>query len=287
MAILGQFRVAGLMLAVPGGVLLIRDIFLRIVDGNRRKRDEFSAMEYGGAVKEQAAVRPAMIGMFAKCWQLAYCRDAIRVRCPIFHHRTKCWRERVGCMCEENVIRHALDALINKEIISFEKPKVEKSEDEEDELIAGIPGIHEGQEPTQEIMPAVIPKHVDSKHVRIPHNPNLSAWTKRERCRNCVIYNEHQRLKYQFISPIVVLAVPGLAYWQLDNIGKYLNKLLATLDKMMQSVSLDPNATNKGIATSITHTSVIAEYMVLGCLAVIVTTMALRVVEWAIFKLKI
>ena len=288
-AILGQFRVAGLMMAIPGGILLIRDIFLRIVDGNRRNKEQFSAMEYGGAVKEQAAVvKSAPIGMFAKCWQLAYCRDAIRIRCPIFHHRTKCWRERVGCMCEENVIRHALDALINKEIISFEKPKVEKTEEEEDDLIAGIPGIREGQEPTQEIAASNIPKNMDRKHVKIPHNPNISNWAKRERCRNCVIYNEHQRLKYQFISPLVVLGVPALAYWKWEVITGFLTKLLATLDNLMAKVSLEANATSsKGIISSITSTSMIAQIMVLICLIVILTTMALRALEWAIFKLKI
>jgi hypothetical protein len=286
MAILGQFRVAGLMLAVPGGILLLRDLFLRLVDGNRRKTEEYTAMEYRGSVKEQAAVRPAVIGVLAKCWQLAYCRDAIRVRCPIFHHRTKCWKERVGCMCEENVIRHALDALINKEIISFEKPK-EETLDEDGELIAGIPGIREGQEPTRELPAKDIPKNVDRRHVKIPHNPNLSMYVKRERCRNCVIYNEHQRLKYQFLAPILVLAVPCVAYWQLDSIGGFLNKMLATLDNMMTRLSLDPNATNKGIVSSITQTSMVAQYMVLGCLIVIVMTMAIRVMEWAIFKLKI
>src|SRR5258708_31985885 len=69
-AILGQFRVAGLMLAVPRGILLIRDIFLRFVDGDRRKRDEFSAVEYCGPRKEPAAVPPALVYMTVKCWHV-------------------------------------------------------------------------------------------------------------------------------------------------------------------------------------------------------------------------
>ena len=34
------------------------------------------------------------------------------------------------------------------------------------------------------------------KNVKIPHNPNIPMKFKVERCRNCVIYNEHQRHKY-------------------------------------------------------------------------------------------
>src|SRR5882757_1818330 len=143
---------------------------LRLFDGSRRKKEEFTAMEYGGNVREEEPPKGAPIGVFAKCWQMVYCRDAIRKRCPIYHARTKCWKERVGCMCEENVIRHALDAIISKELISTDEP-AKKTDDSGfitfEELATGKP-----QEKTVELPKRVGPPP-KPRDVKIPHNPNL------------------------------------------------------------------------------------------------------------------
>ncbi len=343
LAIMSQFRLAGIMLAVPGGILLVRDVILRLVDGSRRKREDFNAMQYGGAVKEEAPVGIVPIGMLAKCWQLPFCRDAIRRRCPIYHARSRCWKERVGCMCEENVIRHAMDAIINKEIISTDKPKEEApfapepagplqaappsglsvpaSGAQKSEAAASGPRAQPdiigfsidmpadrrleeaapassapaaaatatatAQERTEEFAPPAIARAVPPKHVKIPYNRTLSDTVKRERCRNCVIYNEHQRLKYQFLAPIVVLGVPALAYVKIETITGLLNHILQAMDQLMARLSPEANATNAGVMSSITSTSVIAEYLIIGCLVVIATTMVLRGLEYAVFKLKI
>ena len=42
-----------------------------------------------------------------------------------------------------------------------------------------------------------------------------------------------------------------------------------------------------GIAQSLTSTSIFAQYMVLGCLVIIATTMMLRFLEYVVFKLKL
>lgn len=306
-AILAQFKTAGIMLAVPGGILLLRDIFMRIVHGAQRRRDEFSTMQYGGAVQEEAPPRGAPIGVMAKCWQMSFCRDAIRRRCPIYHARTKCWKERVGCMCEENVIRHAMDAIINKEIIRFETkphdaPLTEPSKPSPADEIIAFEGEFAKQqttavaespeetetpeEKTEELKRPEVYVPPSRRDVKIPHNPHLSDYVKRERCRNCVIYNEHQRLKYQFMAPLFVLAIPGVVIWKIDLINGLLNSALARLDAIMSKISLEAGGTGP-VFTTITGTSVVAQYLVLGCLVVIVTTMALRALEWAIFKLKI
>jgi hypothetical protein len=278
LAIYRQFQLAGLILAVPGIILTVRDLILRMVDGSKRNREKMSGMQYGGAVKEEAPVGSAPIGMLARCWQMVYCRDAIRVRCPIYHARTKCWKERVGCMCEENVIRHAMDALINKEIISFDK----KKDDEGDPLNIGGDAP---KEKTETFPKPVVP--ISRSKVKIPYNTTISMAAKRERCRNCVIFNEHQRLKYQFLSPWVVLLVPGLAILKFEDISALLNRALHAVDAIMARLSPLPNAGNTGAFGSITSTSIIAEYIIIGCLVIIVTTMALRALEYAVFKMKI
>jgi len=291
MMILRQFRTAALMMAIPGVILVVRDLILRMIDSSRRNREEFRAMQFGGDVKEEAPVGTVLIGMFAKCWQLPFCREAIRKRCPIYHARTRCWRERVGCMCEENVIRHAMDAIIHKEVINKEDPlramegTPAAQEDsflteETDAKKADAPDPHKTTQVSR-------PEFTPPKHVRIPHNPNLPMSVKVERCRNCVIYNEHQRLKYQFFAPIFVIGVPALAAWKIDVIAGGLSSLMSKLDQMLTRLSFDPEATNRGIISSITSTSIAAQYIIIGCLIIIATTMALRTLEYLIFKWKI
>jgi hypothetical protein len=289
LTIMNQLKTAALMLAIPGGVLTLRDLVLRFADGSARKNEEFTAMQYGGAVKEEAPTGAPIIGMFAKCWQLPFCRDAIRKGCPIYHARTRCWKQRVGCMCEENVIRNAMDAVISKELITITKEEPEPS----DEVIqfeakpstpamAAAERTAEFPKRTTAVKPPPPPGQV-----KIPHNPNLPMSVKRERCRNCVIYNEHQRMKYQFFAPFFVLAVPAVAFWQIEAISGALNSVLSKVDEVMAHLSLNQEAVNSGHAASITQSNPIAGYIVIGCLVVIATTWVLRGLEYAIFKLKI
>jgi hypothetical protein len=287
LAILVQLKTAAMMMAVPGAVLIVRDLFLRIVEGGTRRREEFSAMQYGGAVKEEEQPGRPLIGIMAKCWQLPYCRDAIRKGCPIYHARTRCWRQRVGCMCEENVIRHAMDAIISKELIMFDAPVAQSTG-----LIDMTPVKDEGKPVTENPTPdqtkefPARPVPQNRRDVHIPHNPNIPMAIKRERCRNCVIYNEHQRLKYQFFAPLLVLALPGLAFFKAEDLSNLLNKVFATVDSMMARLALTGGAQNSGAMSSISGIG-FANYLLIGCLVVIGTTMALRALEYVIFKMKI
>jgi hypothetical protein len=284
LAIFSQFKVLALMMAVPGGILALRDLVLRVVDGSARNKEEFDAMQYGGAVKEEEQVGTPLIGVFAKCWQLPYCRAPIRKGCPIYHARTKCWKERVGCMCEENVIRNSMDALIGKEIIQREDPLIDRGGPQ---TLATMKPIADAGDKTEEFPP----KKVEAappprRNVKIPHNPNLSMRVKMERCRNCVIYNEHQRMKYQMFAPLTVLALPALAIWKIDAIIGGLNSILSAADNVMSRLSLAQGGAG-GAATNLFAGAGAVQYIVIGCLVVIVTTMSLRSLEYIIFRMKI
>jgi hypothetical protein len=283
MAIFNQLKIAALLMAVPGGILTIRDLVLRVIDCGSRRKEEFSAMQYGGAVQEEAEVGRPIIGIFAKCWQLPYCRPAIRKGCPIYHARTRCWRERVGCMCEENVIRHAMDALIGKEMIKKEQPDALMETG-----IAGLTLEKDRDEPPVEEKTTELPPRVSSppspRNVKIPHNPNVPMKFKVERCRNCVIYNEHQRMKYQFFAPLMVLALPALTAWKFEDLTGWLNKLIHSMDVLMGRFSLNSGGAPAGVSFLATPTSV--QFIIVGCLVVIGTTMLLRAMEVVIFKWK-
>lgn len=295
LAIYNQIKLSGLMMAIPGGILMVRDLVLRVVDGSQRKKNDFSGMQYGGNAVEEAPVSKPIIGIVAKCWQLTFCRDAIRKNCPIFHHRTRCWRERVGCMCEEKVIRQAMDSLINKDTSSF-NPFASDPEPVPDPLIEGFSIASFSTEKKEEektsektvefpVQTANRPP-ARGKEVKIPHNPNLPMRFKVERCQNCVIYNEHQRLKYQFFAPLTVLVVPALTFFNFSAISGGLDSLLRNADKVMARLSPLANPNSTGLASSLTGNE-IPKFIVIGCLVVIATTMTLRFLEYCVFKLKI
>ena len=55
---------------------------------------------------------------------------------------------------------------------------------------------------------------------------DLSPEAKRERCRNCIIYNEHQRQKHKALTAVALIAVPGLLVWQFPLLQAVVNVLL-------------------------------------------------------------
>src|SRR5205823_3893098 len=123
-------------------------------------------LKYGKGIKEEQNIRNTFMG---KCWQLPYCRKFVRERCLIYHSRRTCWKERVGCMCEEEVIRNAME---NR----------------------------------------TIPKDAVAAAKYIPVNNRITMAQKRERCRQCVIFNEHLKHQYRLFLPVTVAAFALLSF---------------------------------------------------------------------------
>lgn len=282
LAVYNELRVLGLLAMVPGGLFLLRDLYVLVVERSRRQEDERANLQYGSAVDEEQAPPSAWIGMLAKCWQLSYCREYFRLRCPIFYARTRCWRERVGCMCEENVIRTSMSHLLPD--AEAERPSYRPNAQLLGEAGEEAPPEQEVTQQTRPVAARNVPLRIAPKDVRIPSNPNMPMELKRERCRNCVIYMEHQRLKYQFLAPLSVLVVPGLAALFFADIQRALGALLEGADRVVARLSLDPNIREYGFSTAIPAS---AQYVLLACLVVIATTMVLRFLEYTTFKLKI
>jgi hypothetical protein len=191
-------------------------------------------LKFGKGIKEEADRKNVFMG---NCWQLPYCRKFVRERCPIFHSKRTCWKERVGCMCEEEVIRNAME---NKPI-----PR--------DAVLAGN---------------------------MIPKNHRLTPQQKFERCKTCVIYNEHQRHKYKLMLPVTVLSFV-VGYVLLHN------PLVATFGFTIERINrVIHNATLSGGGSSFVAPTAFVECLMFVC-ALMLLTYALKVLEFVIFKLKI
>lgn len=103
-AAIAEVAKAGAILGVIGIIALAIELLLRvrvrIMQGVRS-----DTLKFGKGIKEERYQNKFM----GKCWQLPFCRKFVRERCPIYHAKRTCWKERVGCMCEEEVIRNAME----------------------------------------------------------------------------------------------------------------------------------------------------------------------------------
>lgn len=113
-SVIDTISASGAAPVIIGLIMIVGDLAsrmrVRIYQGARAEY-----MKYGQGVREERDTKNVFLG---KCWQLPYCRKFVRERCPIYHAKRTCWKERVGCMCEEQVIRNAMqDVKISKDAL--------------------------------------------------------------------------------------------------------------------------------------------------------------------------
>jgi hypothetical protein len=235
--VLGALQTAGIPVGAIGLLAILFDVLNR-VQTRAREGARAEQLKIKG-LKEEVDIRNVFMG---KCWQLPYCRKFVRERCPIYHARRTCWKERVGCMCEESVIRNAMEG-------------------------------------------KVIPKDIVGAAKFIPVNSKLTPNQKAERCRQCVIYNEHQKHKYRLSLPVTVLAIGGVSamFWAPMSDG--LKGLMGGMDKVVAQATLQENT---GQAKPVPQAEQFPFHMVvLGALIVVVVAYAIRLLEYMFFKAKV
>ena len=269
LAALKEIQMMAYIIGVPGALLAVRTLLSKIF--NRGNRD-LANLSYGKDASRTERRAP-LIGALAKCWELPFCREGIRVRCPIFHAKTKCWKERVGCMCEENIILLAMGG--------GEDPDKTQALNKQ----SGFIPIGDLLSKNAEEKKAAIPTRLGPRGVRIPTNPHLSEAQKRLRCHNCVIFNEHQRQKYQFLSAPVTLAVPALVFLEFDNLRHLIDQTLGFLDHLVGIVSMH-SADSANLSKEISNNLGI-EVILIICITLVTMTWAQRLLEYTMFKIKI
>ncbi len=235
--VLAAFQLSGIVVGIFAIGITVVDIAqraaLRSKIGSRAEQ-----LKYGKGIKEEKSIQNVFMG---KCWQLPFCRKFVRERCPIYHSRRTCWRERVGCMCEEAVIR---DAMAGK----------------------------------------TIPKDAVAAASYIPYNRELTMPQKEERCRQCVIYNEHQKHKYKLLLPVTFLAFAAIYAIGRTPMLAMMEGMLDTLDRMIGRATFQERS---ALTATVSQSGLPFHEILLVCLMVVLFAYALKVLEFAIFKLKI
>lgn len=234
-AALGAIQMGGNIMGGLSILVLVADIAVR-VRNRARQGARADQLKFGKGIKEERDVKNVFMG---KCWQLPFCRKFVRERCPIYHSRRTCWRERVGCMCEEEVIRQAME---NR----------------------------------------TIPKDMVAAAKFIPYNNKVTSAQKAERCRQCVIYNEHQKHKYKmwlYVTLLGFVAVYVLLHAPLLGV---LANLMNKVDSVLSGITF-----NRASTGGASGTPILFQELLLACLLIVALAYALKTLEYLIFKLKL
>lgn len=103
LAMFETLHVSSYAFLVCGVGIVLRNISTMV---NVRKVQSRHIVKHKLGEKAEQVRKDILLG---KCWQLPYCVDFIRDRCPIYLNRATCWRHKIGCMCEERVIINAME----------------------------------------------------------------------------------------------------------------------------------------------------------------------------------
>lgn len=242
-----ELRLLGMILFLPGVVLLVRDITFRVRFGaaHKEKEKRDGAFLVGDeALREEEPYRPRA---YAKCWQMPYCREFVRKICPAYEARKSCWRVKAGCYCDEQTILRAM-----------------KIQSKEGRMFA---------------------KDLRYRMGSTERRTKLSRAQKRALCRSCVIYQLHQQQKYKLISPLVFPATAALIWVMYPTIEAVFRKGVHLTDVFMKKVSFLPQAYDK-VPSGSSVPQVVLVFFV-AWLAIVAVSYGLRLVEFCIFKAQI
>jgi hypothetical protein len=132
----------------------------------------------------------------------------------------------------------------------------------------------------------VIPSDIVAAAKYIPRNAKLTPNQKAERCRQCVIYNEHQKHKYQLALPLSALALVGLFVVIHSPLKDLVQTMLEQADSVM--VKDDRLAAAGGVdVTSVTKGVIPYAEIIMVAGFLILFAYTVRVMEYLFFKLKV
>jgi hypothetical protein len=261
---LAGFVAAMYIPAAVGALLIVVDVIRRGVGTVKERPISLDALTYGGTAQEER--RPVRTSLLAKCWEGGYCRDFIRPHCPIFLSRKACWREKRGCYCEEDIVSAAAAKVQGVVLDMAPDPKYN---------FANASAIGGGS------VGAIGGGHVADTF----RKPELSAAQKRERCRNCVIYNSHQQEKYKLLVPAVLLGGIALCVLFAPLMRGAVNASLTMAQTIVNKASFTVGTPTA--ASPLVHPGETVEWIFVGAFTIMIVSKLLQMLEWACFKVKI
>jgi hypothetical protein len=131
----------------------------------------------------------------------------------------------------------------------------------------------------------VIPSDVVAAAKFIPRNSKLTPGQKAERCRQCVIYNEHQKHKYQLSLPGSAAALVALYFAIHTPMKAMIQGWLVSADSAMGEATFRGQDLSQ--TTSVSTGVIPYAEIILIAMFLIVFAYIVRVLEFLFFKLKV
>lgn len=183
------------------------------------------------------------------CWQMPFCRDYLRGFCKAYEQRKSCWRIKSGCYCDEDMILRAMKTSNTGKMAGF------------DQKFSEVAGKSKG----------------------------MTTAEKRQRCRYCFLYVEHQKLKYQILSPLAFPATVFVMWTYLKPVKAFLSRAMEITDKLAGGMSYGhgPAQAVGNQWTNAASTSDTVLWIFLICIGLILVTYILRGLEYCIFDLQV
>lgn len=127
----------------------------------------------------------------------------------------------------------------------------------------------------------------DQRYSQSAGQPKLmNAEQKRERCRQCFLYSEHQKMKYKLISPLAFPLTIGFVWFYRERLMAFFTKGLQFADFLASRFSFTHSAqqgtTSAWAKAPSSSETVIWVFMI--CLSLIVATFILRALEYLIYE---
>ena len=231
---------------VPGLLWTLLDIGRRLAAAAEIAAVQRANAKYGHGVQKQPAGAQRQV-FLGRCWEGPFCKDHIRAKCPIFlEKRGPCWQRKEGCMCEERIVLQAMIA-----------------PDWKDQMTRANQAMTMGSG-TRKV---------------------LSPEAKRERCRSCVIYNEHQRQKHKALTALTLIGVPALLIGNFAWLQHLVSQFLNVSDAAARRFAFSANPA--GIAFLHDGSYTLFAWVMVAVFAVVLLSQALKLVEYVCFTLKI
>jgi len=203
--------------------------------------------EESGLEKPKKTLKISPWWRLSRCWEMPYCHEAIKEMCPAYQQRKNCWRIRQGCNCDPHLIESLLRRGGSTDVLPEQGSEYTRSDLQK--------GAHQaGTERTRE-------------------------------CRNCPIFNEHQREKFRLLNPIIIAGtIVGLiaAYPVMRALYAQFIAFLATLARRFALSETIP--VGDWIARFDSPAVWAFFYIIVGLLLL---SYVLKAVEWAILVRKI
>lgn len=187
-------------LIIIAALRVLYEIYRSLVEGSeRRKEPEDEARRAREKLR-----KPPRENVFARCWQMPFCHDAVRELCPAFKARKSCWKFGKGCNCDPDLV----ETLIRSRAAGPSRQ-------------------------ARATEAAFIRSELEADTVRRRSERTIP-------CAKCPIFTEHQRRKFRVINPLLILGTLVLIVVLYEPLGRVYSALARGIAGLIAGTALNP-----------------------------------------------